>query len=310
MKRNKEYNIDNIDFISLTDECNKNHREMMIKLGQAVTKTGFLTIKNSPISTKTFENLLNEYKVFFKKPLTEKNKVSMSLTDSNRGWGASKSEQVNSKYNPDFKEIYDCGPEIDFNHKFKNLHYYAPNIWPEDMPRLKILANRFYEECNSLGILILNKIAKILKLSDTYFSDKFDLPMALLRCNFYPQRPNWAQNDDFGIAPHSDYGCLTLLFTEGDPGLEIKTLEGTWKKIVSKKGDIIVNFGDMLQFWSNNKVRATEHRVIGTNKTRFSIPFFFNPRHDTIIKKNKNKPNVLAGEYLAHKYNTTYRHKL
>ena len=94
MKRNIEYNIDNIDFISLIDERNKNHNEMMTKLEQAVIKTGFLTIKNSPISTETFENLLNEYKVFFKKPLDEKNKVSMSSTDSNRGWGGSKSEQV------------------------------------------------------------------------------------------------------------------------------------------------------------------------------------------------------------------------
>ena len=309
MKKNKKHIIDNIDFISLNDEYDKNHSIMMKKLEQAVTATGFLIIKNSPISRKTFENLLNEYKVFFKKPLKEKNKVNMSLTESNRGWGGSLSEQVNSDYNPDFKEIYDCGPEIDFNHKFKNLSYYATNIWPDDMPKLKDLAENFYQECNSLGIQILNKIAKILKLSDTYFSDKFDLPMALLRCNFYPERPNWAQKEDFGIAPHTDYGCLTLLFTEGDPGLEIKTLDGTWEKIISEKGDIIVNFGDMLQFWSDNQVKATQHRVIGTNKSRYSIPFFFNPRHDTIIKENNNKPHVLAGEYLAYKYDTTYRHK-
>ena len=88
-----------------------------------------------------------------------------------------------------------------------------------------------------------------------------------------------------------------------------KTINGNWEKIFSKKGDIIVNFGDMLQLWSNNQVKATQHRVIGTNKRRFSIPFFFNPRHDTIIKKNINKPHVLAGDYLAYKYDTTYRHK-
>ena len=310
MSKNKKYTIDTIDFNSLVKINDENHSKTMLYLEKAIKETGFLVLENSPIPFQKCKKLLNQYKLFFKKPIKEKNKVNMSLTNSNRGWGASKSEQVNRDYNPDFKEIYDCGPEINSNHKFKNLPYYAKNIWPDDMPELKNLAKNFYDECNSIGIIILNKIAKILKLSDTYFSDKFDLPMALLRCNFYPERPNWAQKADYGIAPHTDYGCLTLLFTEGDPGLEIKTLDGNWKKITSKKGDIIVNFGDMLQFWSNNKVRATQHRVIGTNKCRYSIPFFFNPRHDTIIKKNKNKPDVLAGEYLAYKYDTTYRHKL
>ncbi len=309
MSKNKNYTIDTIDFNSLININDKNHSKTMLNLEKAIKDTGFLVLKNSPIPFQTCEKLLNQYKLFFKKPIKEKNKVSMSVTDSNRGWGASKSEQVNSNYNPDFKEIYDSGPEINYNHKFKDLPYYAKNIWPDDMPELKNLAVNFYNECNYLAVKILNKIAKILNLSETYFSDKFDLPMALLRCNFYPERPNNAQSKDYGIAPHTDYGCLTLLFTEGDPGLEIKTINGNWEKIFSKKGDIIVNFGDMLQLWSNNQVKATQHRVIGTNKRRFSIPFFFNPRHDTIIKKNINKPHVLAGDYLAYKYDTTYRHK-
>ena len=233
----------------------------------------------------------------------------MSLTNSNRGWGASKSEQVNRDYNPDFKEIYDCGPEINYNHKFKDLPYYAKNIWPDDMSELKNLADNFYIQCNNIGLKILNKIAKVLNLKENFFSDKFDLPMALLRCNYYPERPAWAKKKDFGIAPHTDYGCLTLLFTEGDPGLEIRKFNQNWLKVKANKGDIIVNFGDMLQLWSNNQVKATQHRVIGTNKTRFSIPFFFNPRHDTVIKSYKNKDDLLAGDYLSYKYDTTYRHK-
>ena len=62
MKKNKKNIIDNIDFISLNDEYDKKHSLMMKKLEQAVTATGFLIIKNSPISRKAFENLLNEYK--------------------------------------------------------------------------------------------------------------------------------------------------------------------------------------------------------------------------------------------------------
>ena len=94
---------------------------------------------------------------------------------------------------------------------------------------LKKTAISFYNQCNELGIILLNKIAKVINLPENYFSDKFDLPMALLRCNFYPERPTFSADKDYGIAPHTDYGCLTLLFTEGEPGLEIKTLSGKWK---------------------------------------------------------------------------------
>ena len=48
-------------------------------------------------------------------------------------------------------------------------------------------------------------------------------------------------------------------------------------------------------------------KVIGTNKERFSIPFFFNPQYDTIIS---DKRNLLAGEYLSQRYDETYVHKI
>ena len=67
-----------------------------------------------------------------------------------------------------------------------------------------------------------------------------------------------------------------------------------------------MNFGDMLEFWSGEKIKATPHRVYGNNNERFSIPFFFNPQFDTIISE---KDNIIAGEYLSKKYDTTYSHK-
>jgi isopenicillin N synthase-like dioxygenase len=131
--------------------------------------------------------------------------------------------------------------------------------------------------------------------------------MALLRCNYYPPRPLKLSKKDFGIAPHTDYGCLTLLFTDGTPGLEIELPSKKWEKVTAQKDEIIVNFGDMLEIWSNKKIKATSHRVIGTNKERFSIPFFFNPQYDTIISE---QTKIIAGEYLSERYNSTYIHKM
>ena len=63
----------------------------------------------------------------------------------------------------------------------------------------------------------------------------------------------------------------------------------------------------MLEIWSEKKIKATPHRVIGNEKERFSIPFFFNPQYDTVISEENN---IIAGEYLSDRYNSTYIHKI
>ena len=165
----------------------------------------------------------------------------------------------------------------------------------------------FYNLCSQISISILKQIEISLNYSTNYFADKFDLPMALLRCNYYPKRSKELTDNDFGIAPHTDYGCLTLLFTDGTPGLEVELPSKKWEPVTAKKNEIIINFGDMLEIWSDQKIRATPHKVIGTNKERFSIPFFFNPQYDTIISDEKN---LVAGEYLSQRYDETYVHKI
>ena len=163
----------------------------------------------------------------------------------------------------------------------------------------------FYKSCEIISLSILKQIEISLNYSSNYFADKFNIPMSLLRCNYYPPRPHKLTKKDFGIAPHTDYGCLTLLFTNG---LISKSLiSKKWGEIIAKKNEIIVNFGDMLEIWSNKKIKATPHRVKVSNKERYSIPFFFNPQYDTIISE-ENK--ILAGQYLSEKYNSTYVHKI
>ena len=73
--------------------------------------------------------------------------------------------------------------------------------------------------------------------------------MALLRGNFYPKRPNWAGERDFGIASHTDYGCLTLLASDGTSGLEILNLDNKWLEVQFTPGEFVVNFGEIPNAW-------------------------------------------------------------
>ena len=301
------YHIPKIDFHILCDKNHLYHKLELEKLEIAVIDYGFLIVKNYPINDKNIVDVFSLYKKFFNQSFENKNKVNMSNTLSNRGWGGLKAEQVNKDYNPDHKEIFDCGPSINFKHKFEELPYYSKNIWPEQIPLFEKTIMSFYASCSEISLSILKQIEICLNYSSNYFVDKFNLPMALLRCNYYPKRPTTLSNIDFGIAPHTDYGCLTLLFTDGTPGLEEELPSKEWRLLTAKKDEIIVNFGDMLEIWSDNRIKATPHRVISGNKERYSIPFFFNPQYDTVISENKN---ILAGEYLSQRYDSTYIHKI
>ena len=299
--------IPRINYQALCNEDDQKNKFELDKLKTAVTKYGFLIIKNYPIDLEKIENVFLLYKQFFKLPFEEKNKVNMSTTLSNRGWGGIKAEQVNTNFNPDNKEIFDCGPDIRIEHKFQDLPYYSKNIWPDQIPYFEEKMINFYNSCSEISIAILKQIENSLNYANNYFADKFKLPMALLRCNYYPKRSSELSNKDFGIAPHTDYGCLTLLFTDATPGLEVELPSKKWEKVTANKDEIIVNFGDMLEIWSNKQIKATPHRVIGSDNERFSIPFFFNPQYDTIISKEKN---ILAGDYLSSRYDETYVHKI
>jgi len=132
--------------------------------------------------------------------------------------------------------------------------------------------------------------------------------MALLRGNFYPERPAWAGDKDFGITTHTDYGCLTLLAADGVPGLEVQGREGAWHVVTAAPGCLVINFGEMLQMWTSGRVVATPHRVRGSAQERISVPMFFNPNHDTNVAPIGSDKVILAGYHLSRRFEETCLH--
>lgn len=296
--------IPRIDFEKLMG----NDSDSLALLEKGVRNIGVFIIYNTPISTDDVTKTLNIYKEFFLLPAAVKNKVSMAKTGSNRGWGNSQGEQVNPNYNPDFKEVFDNGLEIDRDDPLSKLSVYSKNIWPDQPKEFSQTILSYYNKAMALSNNILTKISKTIGNDDYYFKDKFEKPMALLRGNFYPKRPNWAGKRDFGIASHTDYGCLTLLASDGTSGLEILNLDNKWLEVQFTPGEFVINFGEMLQMWSNNKVKATQHRVRGNENERISIPLFFNPSFYTNIAPQNSGDKITAGDYLTKRYNETYIH--
>jgi isopenicillin N synthase-like dioxygenase len=83
--------------------------------------------------------------------------------------------------------------------------------------------------------------------------------------------------------PHVDSGFLTLLAQDGVEGLQARHSNGEWIDVPPQIGTRAVNFGKVLEQWSGGRIKATEHRVIGTGRERRSIAYFHEARADAEI---------------------------
>ncbi len=298
--------IDNLDL----EKLDSRDKDELARLQQAIGQVGFLTVGNTGLSAERVQQVISTYFDFFRLPEHEKKLVDMAATGSNRGWGAPKSEQVDPNANPDFKEVFDCGyelPELS-PYRGRKLSVYAPNQWPEAPESFEQTIRAYYSDACGVAMRVLRAIAVALGRDADSFDTAFDTPMALLRGNYYPQRPVWAGEKDFGIGAHTDYGCLTLLATDGTAGLEVRMPDGTWEKVEAAPGAFIINFGEMLEFWTAGRVKATEHRVVGGAHERISVPLFFNPSYDTNVAPPESDQVISAGEHLTKRFNETYVH--
>ena len=298
-----------IDASVLFDPAHKDYERTLAAVRSAATEVGFMTVYNTDISREQVENLLAKYREFFMQPDEIKGVVDMAKTNSNRGWGASGAEQVSATANPDYKQVFDCGPELDANDSLLQLTYYAPNLWPKLPEQFREQVMSYYQQAVGVALKLLSAVAVSLGENAEYFDKAFDKPMALMRGNYYPERPADATDKDAGIAEHTDYGCLTLLATDGTPGLEVKMRDGSWQSVCVPPGEFIINFGEMLEFWTGGKVVATPHRVIGDKTERLSVPLFFNPRHDVNVAPAESGKVILAGDHLSKRYDETYLHR-
>lgn len=122
-----------------------------------------------------------------------------------------------------------------------------------------------------------------------------------------------------GCGAHSDYGCVTLLHIDGTAGLQLADIDGRWHDVIAPPGSFIVNLGDMLARWTNDRYRATVHRVQSPRiADRYSVPTFVNPSYDTIVKclpsclgegEQPKDPATTSGAYLQSRFDETFAYR-
>lgn len=179
-----------------------------------------------------------------------------------------------------------------------------------DVPGLERAVRCYQAAALGVGSSLMRVIAEQLGAPGDFFAERMTQPQCRLRfLHYLPMGPEPDGTQPVPTAPHTDYGAITLLATDGVPGLEVKPIGGDWTAVVAPPGSLVVNIGDMLARWTNDVYRSTPHRVIASPENhRLSIPFFVNPNPETVVEcipacATAERPchyePILAGEYLT-----------
>jgi isopenicillin N synthase-like dioxygenase len=251
--------------------------------------TGFLVIANHGIDQRLIDGAFNAAAAFFDRPLERK--LALKVGDLNIGYlpyGAQivRTSKVHVNTQPNLSESFyivnDLSP--DDRRILSHDPLYGLNKWPEEMPEFKTAALAYINAMRPLAAKMVSAVATSLDLPDDYFVERFAEPTTTLRLIRYPSHAN-AEDNQFGFAPHIDTNFLTLLARSALPGLEVRTTEGEWIRPPHVFNTFVVNTGEMLGRYSNDRYTPTPHRVINDNNTlRHAIPFFYGPGLDAVIE--------------------------
>jgi isopenicillin N synthase-like dioxygenase len=136
---------------------------------------------------------------------------------------------------------------------------------------------------------LMRLFARALNLPARHFEPYFDKHISLLVTNFYPPQPQEPKPGQLRAGAHTDYGSLTILAPSISPGgLQVRNQDGAWENVLQVEGGLVINIGDLMAQWTNDRWVSTMHRVVNperrtAGKARMSIVFFQQPNDDAII---------------------------
>jgi isopenicillin N synthase-like dioxygenase len=297
--------VDLADFLS-GDPVRKN--DFVQKLGKAYEEVGFVAVKNHGVPDELIGDLYRYVQEFFSLPLDKKRSYEIPELAGQRGYTSFGKEHAKGSDAPDLKEFFQYGQVPRDNYKEEE---YPNNVKVNEVAPFNKTFDDAYRAFEQSGTALLQAISLYLGLDEHYFDQYVHNGNSILRAIHYPpitQEPASAIRAE----QHEDINLITLLVGASADGLEILTKQGEWIPVTSLPEQIVVNVGDMLQRFTNNKLRSTTHRVVNPKRelwhtSRFSIPFFLHPRSsmslrclDTCIDDAHPKAyeDATAGEYL------------
>ncbi|AYG59493.1 isopenicillin N synthase family dioxygenase [Rhizobium jaguaris] len=290
--------------------------------------TGFLAIANHGVDEAVIEAVWAKTHAFFDRAADVKQRAKAPYPGYPYGYLGPGTEALAKSRNvdtpPDLKESFNGGPlavPAGMTDPEALGFCYAATIWPDGPEGFADAWKAYYRSMEDLAARIMRVFATALGLDEHFFDSYVDAPISALRALNYPEQRVAPQPGQLRAGAHTDYGSLTILLPQpGSKGLEIVAPDGQWTPVPPVPGAFVINIGDLMALWTNDRWVSTVHRVVnpppdeGGMQRRQSLAFFHQPNWFAEIAcllsclpsgEEPKYPPVLSGPYLMGKFKST-----
>lgn len=308
-----------IDIGGLWSERLADRQAVGTRLRRACLDKGFFYIRNHGIADDLVHAVFAEAEAFFALSAADKAALDEARSEANRGYEPLGGQALEAGAPPDLKEGFYIGPEhaLDDPRVRAGKFNHGPNQWPATRPAFRPTMQTYFGAMLALGRRVMRGLALSLELPEDHFDAFCTDPMATLRLLHYPPQPASGDPGQKGAGAHTDFGGLTLLRQGEIGGLQVwDQATGGWIHADPVPGTYVVNLGDMIARWSNDRYRSTLHRVVNVSgRERYSIPFFYVGNYDHVVEciptcrkpgEQPKYPPTTVEAHLREMYRRTY----
>ncbi|MGU3438196.1 isopenicillin N synthase family dioxygenase [Actinomycetes bacterium M1A6_2h] len=269
--------------------------QLAARVDRALQESGFLLISGHGIDPHLRAQIRAAGSAFFKSDPEIKHRYRTRV--GGRGWipsGAEANAFLEETPGPaDLKETYTSGWD---NHSTGDeaidAEWFAPNVWPTEVPEFGRLCSEYTEQMRLLATELLTVFASALDLESDWFTSRTDHAPHAFNLNRYPAmaETGGAIDGQFRIAPHTDFGVITMLDRQaGYGGLQVDAGDSNWEDAPFVDDTFTINIGDLMARWTGDRWRSTRHRVLPPSpldpqEELISLIFFLEADHDAVIE--------------------------
>lgn len=289
------------------------------RIGAACREVGFFCIANHGVDAALQQAVFEQARAFFALPEAGKRALDKVFSKANRGYEPLRGQVLEAGAPADLKEGFYIGEELaeDDPRVLAGRFNHGANQWPIELEEFRPTMERYRDAMNALANRLMAAIALSLQLPEDHFAGFCRDSTSTLRLLHYPPQPANAAPGEKGCGAHTDFGGLTLLLQDENPGLQVWDRHSkSWIHAAPVAGTYVVNLGDMIARWTNDQYRSTLHRVVNmSGRERYSVPFFFSGNPDHVVEclptclapgEAPRYPAVTVEEHHREMYRRTY----
>ena len=260
------------------------------QLRDASERIGFFYVAGHGVPQAVIDDAFAASREFHALPLADK--LALKLNQNNIGYlpvneSIQRASTVHKATRPNFNESFfishDRGPE--HPDVVADTPLRGANRWPEGHARMRAAMVRYFKTMEAFGERMLPLLARSLEMPAEHFGPFFtDEAHVNLRFLHYPPQ-EIDDPEQFGQGPHTDNSFITFLAREDTPGLAVRLPSGEWLSPPLIDGTFLVNLGNVMKRWSNDRFLSTPHGVVNdSGRDRYSIAFFYSPNVEATIE--------------------------